>query len=503
MPLARPRLKCLFAPVDVAMLVYFRMAVAITMLSWVLTTLLSGTIESLFIEPRIYFSYPGLGWIKPLPGNGMVIVFYVLGSAAIGVLVGLCYRLSAVVMALTFSYVFLLDKTTYQNHYYLLCLIAWLLVVVPANRAFAVDSAWRAAIRSDYVPRWSLDLLRFQIAIPYVYGGIAKLNGDWLQAQPIRTAFASRGSEPLIGPLVAHPAVPWIVAYGGLLFDLLIVPALLWRRTRPAAFALAVIFHLTNATLFQIGIFPWFMILATVLFFPASLPRDIAARRWSLRPVAVPKNLSQNRRERVPRPGNSVAEANLGIGSKGWNLQWGPPRILGVALLGLYVSLQLIIPLRHLAYAGNASWTEQGHCFAWHMMLRGKRTAIRYYATVPATGKTETVDLRQYLTQYQVARFGRDPLLVQQLAAVIADDYRRQGHPQVEVRALALVSLNGRKPQLLIDPRVDLAAVPPGGGALDWIIPLTEPLRREAWDAPLSEWERLVFSRPPRSGDKQ
>jgi hypothetical protein len=55
-----------------------------------------------------------------------------------------------------------------------------------------------------------------------------------------------------------------------------------------------------------------------------------------------------------------------------------------------------------------------------------------------------------------------------------------------------LASLNGRKPQLLIDPAVDLAAQPRFAFHRSWILPLHEPLRVEPWKIPLNEWERYV-----------
>jgi hypothetical protein len=210
----------------------------------------------------------------------------------------------------------------------------------------------------------------------------------------------------------------------------LIVPALVWPRTRPWAFAVATLFHVANGLLFQIGVFPWFMILATVVFFPAELP--------------------------------------------------------------------LIIPFRHLIYAGDVNWNEQGHQFAWRMMLRGKRCGVRLYATGARTTKTEPVDLRRYVNGVQVVRFGRDPSMIHQLARHVATDLAGPpGEMNVEVRALAWVSLNGRKPQLMIDPTVDLAAQPRTWGSPHWVLPLTEPIRVPPWNLPLVYWEQALRAETP------
>jgi hypothetical protein len=358
--------------------------------------------------------------------------------------------------------VFLIDKSLYQNHYYLMCLLAWITVILPANRALSIDSLVRPSLKCATAGAWTLSLLRFQIAIPYVYGGIAKLEPDWLRGQPMRVTLAAGTESPHVGQLLNHEWCVGAIVYGGLVFDLLIVPALLWRRTRPLAFLLALAFHLTNATIFNIGVFPWLMGLATVLFFPP----DLLQRLLCL--------------DRDPVP--SLARPMLTPPLR------SPVRQACFALLALYVVLQLMLPLRHFVYPGRASWTEQGHYFAWHMKLRGKVCALRLYATEPGSGRTGTIDLRDYVRQHQV-RFARDPDMIHELCQFIAQDDARRGNPDVEIRAWSLVGLNGRKPQLMIDPRVDLAHEPSPRIGCDWIVPLTEPLRHDAWDVPLYQWE--------------
>ncbi|MDB6039064.1 MAG: Vitamin K-dependent gamma-carboxylase [Verrucomicrobiales bacterium] len=80
-----------------------------------------------------------------------------------------------------------------------------------------------------------------------------------------------------------------LITYGGLLFDLFIVLFLLWRRTRPCAFIVAIAFHLTNNWLFDIGIFPWLAIVLTSLFFAPdwlrSFASNLAAVHRDLRPA--------------------------------------------------------------------------------------------------------------------------------------------------------------------------------------------------------------------------
>ena len=166
--------------------------------------------------------------------------------------------------------------------------------------------------------------------------------------------------------------------------------------------------------------------------------------------------------------------------------------LAGGLLLATYCLFHCIWPLRHHLYPGVTSWTERGHFFAWRMMLRGKTVGIRYDLTDTVTGKKQIVDPRFVLSPLQVITFARDPEMILHLAHFFRDEYRRQFGHEAEVRALVLTSLNGRKPQLQIDPSVDLAKEPRGFHLRPWIAPLTEPLPEVPWNVPMGEWERHV-----------
>jgi hypothetical protein len=177
-------------------------------------------------------------------------------------------------------------------------------------------------------------------------------------------------------------------------------------------------------------------------------------------------------------------------------------RKIGTVLLGTCIVFQLVWPIRHLASKDNPNWTERGHCFAWHMMLRGKMSAVRFYVTNPRTGRTGTIDLRPLLTSVQLTRMSRSPEMVLDFTHFLAQELNKWGHAGVEIRALLLVSLNGRKPQMMIDANVNLAAEPRTYGRPDWIMPLKEPLREQAWDVPMAEWEQRL-DLPPLPGQTQ
>ena len=455
----------LFEPVDISFLVFFRIVFGGIMLWEVYRYFTYGWISRYYIEPALTFTYYGFGWVKPWPGHGMYIHFLVLGVAAACLMVGFFYRIAAPVFFLAFTYSFLLDQTRYLNHFYLVCLISFLMCFLPAERAFSVDGLLRRKIRSEVVPVWTLWLLRAQVGIPYFYGGLAKLNSDWIHGgEPMRTWLRPLTRMPELGPIFAANWVVYSFVIGGLLLDLLVVPLLLWRRTRLFAFAAAVVFNLINAVVFDIGIFPWLMLGALLIFFPPDLVRRLA--RAFMSPAEEFGD---------PEPSQvSVTPKTVAEGSGCPALSASQKVVTG--LLAAYLAVQFLFPLRHYLYPGNVSWTEEGHNFAWHMKLRTKSGEAIFTATHPQSGQTWTIKPQDYLKPHQVMKMTTKPDLIVLFSHYLAEEKRREGYDDVEVRARVMVSLNGRQPQLLIDPNVDLAKEQVSLLPARWIVPLTTPL---------------------------
>lgn len=440
-----PGLRRLFAPIDIAWLVYFRIVFGAIMLWEVCRYFNRGWIEKYFIDPTFFFTYFGFGWVRPWEGDLMYAHFYALGFLAAMIMLGLFYRLAAALFFLGFTQWFLIDQTNYLNHFYLISLVSFLMIFLPAHRAWSLDALMWTRLRSETVPAWTLWLMRAQIGIPYFYGGLAKLNGDWLRGYPMKMWLPWSEDTPFVGLWLDEAAL--FVSYGGLLLDLLVVPLLLWRPTRLWAFALATLFHLANVRLFQLGIFPWFMIAATLIYFPPHWPRLFVS---FLKPGAT-------------RSAGAVVPPG----------PFRPAQRLQAALLLLYLAVQLLFPFRHFLYPGPVSWTEEGHRFAWHMKLRDKDGSVRFVVTDPASRKTWTVDPREeHLSRRQAEKLAGWPDMIHQFSLYLAEEYRRDGYQRVEVRAEAMASLNGREYQFLIDPNTDLAAKPRTLWPADWILPL-------------------------------
>lgn len=443
------------APVDIAGLVWFRVCFGAIMVWEVCRYLAYGRVYDYYIGPDFHFTYHGFHWLTPLPGFGMIALFIGLGVAAVGITLGAYYRLSAALFCLGFTYAFLLEQATYLNHLYLVCLLSFIMIFLPANRAMSVD-AWRdPALRSDRVEAWTIWLLRAQIGAVYFFGGVAKLNADWLAGMPLLAWMDTRADWAVVGGLLAWDGTAWFMAYAGLLLDLLALPLLLIRRTRPYALAAVVLFHLCNELLFSIGIFPYLMVGASLIFLEPDWPRRVLHAF-------------------VPADGGLSRLPPLTTGRRvGLTLLWGG-----------WLVVQVLLPMRHHLYPGNPSWTEEGHLLAWHMKLRSKVSRAAFTLTDTVTGERHPIETKPMLTARQHRKMVTRPELIRQLAHHLEERYiaqtggeRRPEEVIVTVRVRA--GLNGRRLQPLIKPTVDLTEIdseiwPPA----DWIVPLTMPLER-------------------------
>ncbi|WP_083680686.1 HTTM domain-containing protein [Archangium sp. Cb G35] len=427
----------LFAPVDPSSLVAYRVIFGLLMMAAVARFFAYGWIHEHYLAPKVLFPYAGLEWIRPWPGVGMYIHFALMGLGALGITLGIAYRASALTFLLTFTYAHLIDKTYYLNHYYFISLAGLLLVALP------LDMKGRS-----HVPAWWLWLMRAQVGLVYFFGGVAKLKSDWLiHAQPMKIWLSASTDLPVLGRLFEQPWAPQAFSIAGAVFDLCVVPALLWKRTRWLAYAAVVGFHVITRMLFPIGMFPWLMMAGALLFFPPDWPRRLAS--WLRRePV----------KDREP-------ESPTLPSRNSW---------LGPALAVAFLGVQFLLPLRHLLYPGDVMWTEEGYRFSWNVMLMEKDGMAEFRVNEPATGKRWVVSPSQHLSPYQVKMMATQPDMLLTFAHYLARHFAEQGHPGVEVRVDAFASLNGRPRQRLVDPTVNLATVGPWDSVHGWVLPFRE-----------------------------
>jgi hypothetical protein len=458
----------LFDPIDIASIAVFRVSFGLLLLYDVYTYFAKGWIKTFYIDPPYHFAFFGFDFIRPLPGDGMYVLFGVLAICAVLITVGLFYRLAMAVFFVGFAYVFLIDQARYLNHFYLVGLFAFLMIFVPASRGWSLDALIAGRTQDARVPTWSLWLLRAQVEIMLLYAGIVKLNADWLQGEPLGRWLSIRTDLPLIGPLLTNDAVILIGAWGAALLHLIGAVMLLFRSTRIYAFAAYCVFHFLNHNFFFIAIFPWLTIAATLLFFDPDWPKVVWRKFAEL--FRLPPSLQ-------PSWPNKTLE-------QPWHMPSASMRTAIVTLLVGWVAFQALLPLRHWLYPGKTGWHEQGGYFAWQMMLRQKDVLGRFYVRDPDTNREWLVDPADYLSRRQEVYMFIQPEMIRQFAHHLEKVWaERYGTRDIEVRAFTAVSLNGRHAQALVDPTRDLTKIGYSFGNSDWILPLKEPMppKGERW----------------------
>ena len=504
----------LFAPIDIASIAVFRIGFGALLFLDLYEYFWRGWIKLYFIEPTYFFAYFGFDFIRPLPGVGMHALFCVLLLCTILITVGLFYRLAMATFFLGFSYVFLLDEARYLNHFYLVILIAFLMIFVPAARGWSLDALIARRRQDSMVPGWSLWILRAQVEIMLIYAGLVKLNADWLQGEPLGVWLAGASANlPIFGPLFLSDTVGLMSAWGAVLLHLIGAPMLLFKSTRKYAFAAYCVFHVFNSFFFTIKIFPWLTIAATLLFFDPDWPRQVWRNltRWlPLRVTMAAESATPARKSKRGRhaPANDDEKRTLfrvslefgkaalkpdrrkgkGSGHKSGSQPWNVPGPFGraaiVTMVVAWTIFQIWIPARHLRYPGDTSWHEQGHTFAWQMMLRQKIATAKFYVRDPDSERAWIVNPRRYLSKRQTYYMTTRPAPMRQFARYLEKVWaERHGTRDVEIRAFTAVALNGRRAQALVDPTRDLTEISYSFGNSDWILPLTEPMppKAERW----------------------
>jgi vitamin K-dependent gamma-carboxylase len=447
-----------FAPVDNASLIFFRIAFGLLMVWEVCRYFAYGWVAQHWLAPQFLFKYYGFSWVHPWPGHWLYIHWAALGLFALFIAAGFLYRISAALFFASYTYFFLLEEAWYVNHIYLICLFSFLLIFIPANRALSVDAWVRPQLRSETTPAWTLWLLRAQMGIVYFYGGVAKLSSDWLRGEPTRMRLSQNTDLPILGRFFREEWAVYAVSYGGLLLDLLIVPLLLWRRTRIVAFCVAVGFHLINARAFVIGIFPWLAICATALFFSPDWPRRVIRIIGLTRLSFLSKGMEPSYSPQV------------------WKVPSHGTQLMVLGAVAIYLVIQLLVPISHLFFGSGAEWTSLDHRFSWRMMLVKRRAISYFYVTDPNNGRTRQIVPLQFLSLRQTIMMSFQPDLPLQFARYLAKVMPRTGPKPLRVEARIFVSINGRKPELFLDPNVDLAAESRTLGRPRWLLPIHEPL---------------------------
>lgn len=415
----------LFEPIDTASLVFFRIAFGLLMFFSIGRFIAKGWIEDFYITPLVHFPFEGFYWLSPWPGKGMYFHFYVLLILSLFISLGLFYRVSTILFFLGFTYVELLDKTYYLNHYYAISLFSLIIIFLPLNKSFSLDILLNPNLKTNHFPRWTAFILQFQISVIYFFAGLAKLNTDWLiHAQPLKIWLSNQAYRPVISYFLSFKATPYIMSICGAIYDLFIPFFLFKKRTRSYAYLFVLFFHFMTALFFSIGVFPWVMMVLTLVYFEPDWPRKLMKLNTK---SIIDTNTNDEHKKHV------------------------------LCILGVYIFIQIILPFRYLCYQGPLFWREEGFRFSWRVMLMEKNGMIEFRVKDVNTNKEWLVSPLSILTPLQYKYMATQADMIIQFAHVIQKQFKEKGYT-VEVYAKnSFVALNGRRSKPFIKEDIDLS----------------------------------------------
>lgn len=416
----------LFKSIDNSPLIIFRIFFGLLFACETFGAILTGWVKNNFIRPEFTFSHIGMEWLQPLPGYGMYFYFCIMGCLSLAVMLGYKYRYSLGALTLLWAGAYFMQKTSYNNHYYLLLLIAFIMLFLPADRYASLDVKQDPALKSLSMPAWCSGVLIFQVAIVYFYATVAKFYPDWLDGTYTGILFSEIKTFPAIEKLFGNTAFHLFIAYAGIAFDGLIVPLLFWKRTRTLAVIASLVFHLFNSFFLKIGIFPYFALSFAVFFYPPETIRSLFFKR---KPVF-----------------SEDTEVDSATGKQ-----------LFLWLFVPYFIIQLVLPLRHWLIQGDVLWTEEAHRLSWRMMLRERTGSVAFRVIDKKTQNRIFYPVEDHLTRRQLDGMSAKPDMIWQMAQKIKSEFLQKGI-QVSIYVDCWVSINHNRAQQLIDPKVDLAA---------------------------------------------
>ncbi len=418
---------------EAAPLAVFRIGFGIMMLASIIRFWLNGWIEKLYITPKFHFSYYGFEWVKPL-GDFTYLLFVICGISAFLVAIGYKYRIAIITFFLSFTYIELMDKTTYLNHYYFISILSFLMIFLPANVYYSIDAWQNLKLSFQKIPLWCIDAIKLLLGIVYFYAGLAKINSDWLfRAMPLKIWLPSKYDIPFLGELMQQEWVAYTFSWSGMLYDLFIPFLLLWKRTRFFAFIMVIIFHVMTRVLFPIGMFPYIMIVSALIFFSPRVHHKILQKISSW--FSIRKEKFDNELSLIYKP---------------------IKRKILTTVVSVFFIIQILFPWRYLLYPGELFWTEEGFRFSWRVMLMEKAGYAEFKVVDGETGKRFYVNNSDFLTPFQEKQMSFQPDFILEYAHFLAEHFRKDGHENIEVYVESYVGLNGRKSVPYISPDVNL-----------------------------------------------
>ncbi|MFM9402059.1 HTTM domain-containing protein [Myroides odoratimimus] len=420
----------LYRQIDNSPLIIFRIFFGFLFACESFGAIATGWVRDNLVDVKITFSHIYMDFLQVLVGPQMYAYFFVMGCVSVAVMLGYRYKWTMPLLTILWAGAYFIQKTSYNNHYYMLLVICVYMCFVPANRYASLDVKSNRVTEEYSMPYYISWLFIFQVFMLYIYGTVAKFYPDWLDGTFTKLMYQGANIPDVFKQVFTQDWFYVSIAYLGIIFDGLVVFLLLYKRTRTLAVIASLVFHLFNSITLHIGIFPYFALSFAVFFYE---PEQV--RSWFFK-------------KKTPLDEDTLKEEQAVA-------RHFSPQVKYFLLAFMFV--QLVLPLRHYFIKGDVLWTDEAHRLSWRMMLRSRSGYTNYIVENKKTGDRKYYDIEEVLTSKQMARLS-SPDMIWQMAQYIKKEYEAKGE-DVAVYAESYVSINQRDLSQFVDPKVDLGAV--------------------------------------------
>ncbi|PSN30216.1 Vitamin K-dependent gamma-carboxylase [Blattella germanica] len=350
---------------------------------------------------------------KPMDPASLGLIRIMFG--AFGIMLGLYFRISCIAYIIPYWFIFMLDKTAWNNHSYLFGIISILLLGSNAHHFWSLDILLGRVKRNYPVPVWNYFILRFQIFILYFYAGLKKMDRDWLEGYSMRNLS----------------------------------------------------YHDVFAPFKRTGMFPYVCLVTMPIFCNANWPRKIL-KYFSRSKYASRNNGKEKEKQKLKEEFKEGCEFNkiheeFPKGVITWKQK------LVVFLLITHMGLQMFLPYSHFITKGYNNWTHGLYGYSWDMMVHTWDTVLVLVKVVDhETGKEHFLDPEAWVQSSRWEKHGDMVVqyaqcLQRKLLKGISDDGEKTEQYELSKNISIYIdvwcSLNGRFQQRMFDPRVDLLTV--------------------------------------------
>lgn len=422
---------------------------------------------------KYFITYDLFPWVRPLSIPVMEFLEGLGVVASLFVIIGFKFRIAQTIVALIWTYGFLMDQGHYNNHYYLYSMVSTVMIFTGAHRNFSLDAIIDSGNSPTTVFKVEYLIIQLQVFVLYFYGSVAKMNADWLAGYPMKNWLTS-GIERFpswYADFVTSEFGVLFYSWGGMLFDLVIGFFLFHKKLRYWALPAIFFFHVSNHFFWNIGTFPWFSILITFMFFDPDWPEK------------VEKKLGLNSTGQI-----KSVPLSIGLNTR---------KVVAVCFT-IYVAIQALAPLRQFYYKGDPGWHGYAQHFSWRMMLVDMVSGVQFKIKDAGEEEFESVSMEDYITFRQFRKSARIPSSFLDFAHFLRDEMIKHGATDPVVKMKIYKSFNGRPYALLNDTTINYAKVEKTYFTVpDWIQPGNEH------EAPGQLWNEGMFVEDAHTFDRR